>query len=101
MDVISNDIPKPALLSVDDAKNLGAQKVIELFSDHLSPASYISLEAVRDSTKSSSTAPRACTTSSAADGQDPRLLRRLRLAGSATTSAHSSSSQGVPRREAA
>lgn len=37
MDVISNNIPKPALLSVDDAKNLGAQKVIELFSNHLNP----------------------------------------------------------------
>jgi acetylornithine/succinyldiaminopimelate/putrescine aminotransferase len=37
MDVISNNIPKPPLLSVDDAKNLGAQRVIELFSDHLNP----------------------------------------------------------------
>jgi acetylornithine/succinyldiaminopimelate/putrescine aminotransferase len=37
MDMISNIIAKPPLLSVDDAKNLAARKVIELFSAHLNP----------------------------------------------------------------
>src|SRR5215813_4923881 len=37
MDTLSNMIAKPPLLSVDDAKNLAARKVIELFSNHLNP----------------------------------------------------------------
>jgi acetylornithine/succinyldiaminopimelate/putrescine aminotransferase len=37
VDSISNNLQKPPLLTVDDAKNLDARKVIELFSDHLNP----------------------------------------------------------------
>ena len=37
MDAIPNDIRKPPLLSVDDAKNLDVRRVIELFSNHLNP----------------------------------------------------------------
>src|SRR5262245_12501579 len=37
MGAIPNDIRKPPLLSVDDAKNLDVRRVIELFSNHLNP----------------------------------------------------------------